>query len=242
MSGPRRGGGALPPNPELIESVPKGIINRSLVPKVDLRPKLMPVRDQGSSSQCVAYASCCMMEEWDFLNEYLSPEFIYRHRENKPEEGMYLYDAMRILMRNGVCKEKVVRTASEYTDAATRRLTGYYSVRELGALKTALADGKVVVVSLPYFDGPDDTKFWQPRGPQDGGHSVCIVGYDDATGMLTIRNSWGRGWGDKGYGYISYGDFTHYVWEAYTVDALKEGVEPPPPPEPKDDCECCVVV
>jgi C1A family cysteine protease len=48
------------------------------------------------------------------------------------------------------------------------------------------------------------------------GHAVLAVGYDDkmkitnktcnesTTGALIIRNSWGVGWGDKGYGYLPY--------------------------------------
>lgn len=36
----------------------------------------------------------------------------------------------------------------------------------------------------------------------DGGHAVCITGYDE-NGFL-IKNSWGEEWGDKGYGWISF--------------------------------------
>ena len=48
-----------------------------------------------------------------------------------------------------------------------------------------------------------------------GGHAVVAVGYDDAMkirngsakateGALLIRNSWGTGWGDGGYGWLPY--------------------------------------
>ncbi len=49
-----------------------------------------------------------------------------------------------------------------------------------------------------------------------GGHAVLIVGYDDTiripvgsgtretVGAVIIRNSWGSGWGDRGYGYLPY--------------------------------------
>jgi len=30
------------------------------------------------------------------------------------------------------------------------------------------------------------------------------VGYDNAQRMVTVRNSWGQGWGDKGYFYMPY--------------------------------------
>ncbi len=50
----------------------------------------------------------------------------------------------------------------------------------------------------------------------EGGHAIMAVGYDDGlkiknetsgkstTGAIMIRNSWGIGWGDKGYGWLPY--------------------------------------
>jgi C1A family cysteine protease len=38
-----------------------------------------------------------------------------------------------------------------------------------------------------------------------GGHAVLAVGYDDDTRQLTVRNSWGASWGQKGYFRMPYG-------------------------------------
>lgn len=41
---------------------------------------------------------------------------------------------------------------------------------------------------------------------EEGGHFMLIVGYDDAAGCWIVKNSWGMGWGDNGYGRIAYGE------------------------------------
>ncbi|MDP2305585.1 MAG: C1 family peptidase [Pseudomonadota bacterium] len=40
-----------------------------------------------------------------------------------------------------------------------------------------------------------------------GGHAVLVVGYDDASETVTILNSWGPDFGDKGYGTLPYAFF-----------------------------------
>jgi C1A family cysteine protease len=59
-----------------------------------------------------------------------------------------------------------------------------------------------------------------------GGHAIVAVGYDDALeikhsgaakptrGAFIVRNSWGTGWGDGGYGYLPY----EYVLQRIAVD------------------------
>ncbi len=65
-----------------------------------------------------------------------------------------------------------------------------------------------------------------PGEQAEWGHAVVAVGYDDAkklkntqcgktaSGALLIRNSWGRAWGDKGYGWIPY----DYVRDKLALD------------------------
>lgn len=68
------------------------------------------------------------------------------------------------------------------------------------------------------FPCPDERAIW--------GHAIVAVGYDDrkkikntlcdkvTTGAFLIRNSWGRYWGDKGYGWLPY----EYVLRGIALD------------------------
>jgi len=66
-----------------------------------------------------------------------------------------------------------------------------------------------------------------PNEQVEGGHAVDAVGYDDTlkikntnpggaetTGALLIRNSWGPGWGNHGYGWLPY----EYVLRGLATD------------------------
>lgn len=59
-----------------------------------------------------------------------------------------------------------------------------------------------------------------------GGHAMSIIGYDDHLQAVRVINSWGEQWGDRGYGWISYGSLRTDMREAYTMNA---GITPPIP-------------
>jgi len=44
----------------------------------------------------------------------------------------------------------------------------------------------------------------KPNEQLEGGHAVLAVGYDDANQWFIVRNSWGTGWGMKGYFTLPY--------------------------------------
>lgn len=82
--------------------------------------------------------------------------------------------------------------------------------RSLAAELPAMFGFSVYSSMPPLGDGKGEIPFPIRGDSLEGGHAVLAVGYDDAkkiagqTGALLIRNSWGTGWGDKGYGWLPY--------------------------------------
>jgi hypothetical protein len=86
-----------------------------------------------------------------------------------------------------------------------------------------LAAGFVLTFGVPLYssvsaeaDMPFPTRF----DALCGGQALLAVGYDDQKrirsdkGALLVRNSWGVGWGDKGYGWLPY----TYISEGLAAD------------------------
>jgi C1A family cysteine protease len=108
-----------------------------------------------------------------------------------------------------------------WATAAQRRASAYYNVgKNLDAWKAALAGGSPVLVGLSVdatWDAATNTagelKDFQPATTR-GGHAVCAVGHR-RDGAIIIRNSWGTGWGDKGFAYAS----PEYISEGFFPEA-----------------------
>jgi hypothetical protein len=101
--------------------------------------------------------------------------------------------------------------------------------RQLLEIKRALAEGHPVACGLRW---PKDLKGYHlldvpPGNKVFDGHSIMLVGYQDdpaknGGGILWFRNTSGAGWGENGYGIMSYA----YA-RAYANDALWLRLGPP---------------
>jgi C1A family cysteine protease len=88
----------------------------------------------------------------------------------------------------------------------------------------------VVLGFRVYSYGTKDGEFPMPSAGDKprGGHAVAAVGYDDnykignSEGALLIRNSWGTGWGQKGYGWLPYDYVREYLSSDFWVLTRKE--------------------
>ena len=62
----------------------------------------------------------------------------------------------------------------------------------------------------------------------NGSHILLIVGWDDDQGAWRLKNSWGTGWGDNGFGWIAYGSnkigMCAYYYTLYSPDLLTTSI------------------
>jgi C1A family cysteine protease len=94
----------------------------------------------------------------------------------------------------------------------------------ISAIKTAILAGKPIGVGFFVPDGTMNTgSLSTPSSPtchgvpitsanlgDCDGHAVAITGFNDGTMLLEFKNSWGTGWGDHGYGTMTYDFFVRY--------------------------------
>ena len=150
------------------------------------------------------------------------------------EEGTSIRFAMKVLHKLGVpCESAWPYSDVNYGDpeswatliARWARIKSYWRINNLSELKLALINGPVVI-GIPCFDTifyADETGFvGYPRDPNTiyGGHAICAVGYYDTKfgGSIKIKNSWGKGWGGKGYGYLPYSYINDFLWDAWACE------------------------
>ena len=104
-----------------------------------------------------------------------------------------------------------------YASCAQRRIISYFNLgKNLPDWKTWLSTNGPILAAFSVdaswdnatsTDGNVDT--FQPDTVR-GGHAICVVGYR-ADGRFIVRNSWGTGWGDNGFGYLT----PEYITDAF---------------------------
>jgi hypothetical protein len=145
--------------------------------------------------------------------------------------GTSLKAALDVARRYGVVSDTLLpfKSGKLYGDdpntffatAAQLKIAMYFNLRsDFNRWRSWLATKGPILTRLDV----DDTWFnvdktgnldvYLPPPPNEPrGHAVAIVGY--AAGRFIVRNSWGEGWGDKGFGYASLA----YAKAAFSTEA-----------------------
>ncbi len=212
---------------------------RWFLPKqVDLKEKFPPVYDQGNLGSCVGNAVGAVLDFAHRLNgdAFFNPSrlFIYynaREMEGTAQQdaGCCIRDAIKSVNAQGACPEKfwpyvIAKFKDKPSDDAYKQGENFQSLKyqrvplALSFLKGVLAKGIPIVLGISIY-----ASFETERVAQTGivpmpdtkkeqrlcGHAVVVVGYDDITERFLMRNSWGAGWGNRGYFTIPYDFITN---------------------------------
>lgn len=212
---------------------------KALPARVDLRPKCPPVYDQGQLGSCTANAIGAAIQ-FDRRKQKSKPNFVpsrlfiyYNERAMEhtidSDAGAQIRDGIKSVSKQGVCPETdwkydiakfrdkppppCFKTALKYKAVQYMRLP-----QVLNQMKGCLASGYPFVFGFSVyesFEGEEVAKSGVANMPASnekllGGHAVLAVGYDDSKQAFIVRNSWGAGWGMRGYFTLPY---------AYVTDA-----------------------
>jgi len=204
-----------------------------LPPSVDLRPQCPDVYDQGQLGSCTANAIAAALE-FDQMKEKKANIFVpsrlfiyYNERAMEgtvnEDSGAQIRDGIKSVAKQGDCPEDLwpyditkfaVKPPQQcYQQALKFKAVLYQRLSQISnQLKGCLASGYPFVFGFAVYESFESQQVAQtghapmpaPTEASIGGHAVMAVGYDDSQNWFIVRNSWGVGWGMKGYFTLPY--------------------------------------
>ncbi len=210
---------------------------KKLPAKVDLRRGCPPVYDQGQLGSCTANAIGAAVEfdeRKQKMKSIFTPSrlFIYYNERViegtvSSDSGAQIRDGIKSVAKQGDCPEPMwpydiamfaVRPpAACFRKAIQHTAVLYQRVSRIPTqMKGCLASGYPFVFGFSVYESfmsqsvatSGHASMPGPNEKLEGGHAVLAVGYDDHNQWFIVRNSWGTGWGMKGYFTMPYAYLT----------------------------------
>ncbi|MBZ0263035.1 T9SS type A sorting domain-containing protein [bacterium] len=171
---------------------------------------------------------------WDVSdpNHIMSPAFTYNQINGGIDGGSYPHDAFRIFESMGcVTIADMPYDVGNYTRYPSEQAqingmpfrtqqTYEINIRNMNGvdqLKNHLRNGNIAMTAMTVWPNFDNLSNFDYNycvndiyGGVRGGHAVTIIGFDDervtsdGVGAFYMVNSWGSGWGDDGFWWMSY--------------------------------------
>ncbi|MGO8842941.1 MAG: C1 family peptidase [Methyloceanibacter sp.] len=261
--------GAIPEDPEVERRRSIVPHHRAFLPtSIDLSSRMPAVGKQGGLGSCTAWATAYAARSYytgAFEDRNIrqsanlpSPNYVYHlARRSDCNAGSTLGQIVDVLKNGALSLADYPYTDACVPAASPELVARAHDFRVLGAnrvdisqpddIKGQLAQSNPVIISFTV-----STAFGQLRGaktfmerapPADdkvhGGHAMTIVGYDERRQAFRLINSWGKGWGDHGYAWVSYDLLGTRIKAANVLNVgpshqavVPPGPQPSPTPSP----------
>lgn len=193
---------------------------------------ITPIRDQAACGSCVAFGSCAAVEGTlkveagsAELEPDLSEAFLFYCRAAEegrtcsgPTGGWYPKAALDVFSEKGgvpneecfpyTAGDQPCNACEDWQSQATT-IAAWQPLDTPAEMKAWLAEhGPTVGSMLVYADFMHYAGgvYRHVSGGEEGGHCICMVGYDDEGEYWIAKNSWNTGWGEDGFFRIAYGE------------------------------------
>ena len=242
-------------DPDILRSLPVIPRYRAFLPvSVNLAGRMPPVGDQKKLNSCTAWATAYAARSYytatldrrdvrQNVNQP-SPNYVFHlARQKDCMAGSSIYHVVEVLKKGALSLEdypydvRCVPAAPPelVSKAQDFRVRGMRLVdpKRADDIKGQLARSHPVIIS--FNDSAAFHKFRNTREifaevtPEEskGWHAVTLVGYDDERQAFLVMNSWGRGWGSDGYGWVAYDVIRERTRQAAVLD-VAPSMRPPP--------------
>lgn len=198
--------------------------------RVDLRELTGSVRDQGNRPTCLPFATTAA-HELKISSQQLAPEALYQFAQLHDGglcDGSTVFGVTTAIENCGQCleidwpygKAEPANLDAEYFRASC--VIGEGSLLDFTLSHLATRNAPVIAMGITnaWFQVGGDGKI-DAINPDDqivGIHAVTAVGYDEECGLFIVRNSWGEGWGQEGYGQLPFEEFDARVISVFALE------------------------
>jgi len=221
----------IPDQRDFKYSAPKKSAKKRLY-RVDLRPYMPPIYEQGYLGSCVSQAvgACLQFLQMKQKRSWFVPSRLFLYYNARLIDGTTNYDAgsyirsgIKAANRYGGPEEtlwkyninnfKIKPPINVYTEGLTHQALKYERVAQNAIqIETRISQGYPIILGIAVYESFLSNKVAKSgyvklpgkREVMVGGHAIVLVGYNQTQRRFICRNSWGGGWGLGGNFTIPY--------------------------------------